>query len=328
MNHDETVAVVALLGMKQSVVQSPTKNEKQSNIGRFHELFLPGSASIANDSTKSSKHSHTKRSNGNRSRLNRSQSQLSHKSAEVKVKTDIRAKKPKLTSPVSVMDTASDGLHQLSRKGKPNMASASLLPMLSKNKLESSHRTMMSTLSPKTDSHTLHSGVTLNDVVTFHQDTPSVIVTEQAAVTHINTVPFWRQDVQECQGSSQLVSTQDIVSALLAVEIQKMKALVNAKQKELLSANHVRDCITTAALFNQTPILSGPTSSSLQSMQSLFQNQIPSPSASASSPRTNSKDCSAAGLGNDCPPTNHMDGITNALLLNLLQQAIASKSFV
>jgi hypothetical protein len=314
MNQDETVAVAVLLGMKQSVVQSHAKGEVQSNIGGVHEhRILLAPASNANSLTKTSKRSKKKNLNDKRSRSDRftecSQSELSHKIA---VKSAIRAKKTKLISPVSVMDTVCEH----SSKDMTNMRSASLLPMLT-DKLESSDRTLMSILSPKTTTtHSLYP--------TSHKDVP-VSVPEQA-MSHINT-QFWCQQDKEHQGSQLL--TQDIVSALLNAEIQKMTALVNAQQKELQSANHVQNCI----LLNQSPIISGLTSSSSQSVQPLCQYQVPTSGGnggigSVLTPAwADSKDFTAAGLRNDCH-TNQMDGITNALLFNLLQQAITSSSFI
>lgn len=328
MNQDETVAVAVLLGMKQSVVPLPFNSEIQSNTEGVHKhRILPAPASNANSSTKTSKHSKTKHLNDKRSRSDRftecSQSELSHKIAAEDVKSIIRAKKTKLISPVSVMDTASVR-PQHSNKNMTNMRSASLLPMLT-DKLDSSDRTLMSILSPKTSStHALYPSGTLS-ALTSHQDVP-VSIPEQA-MSHISN-QFWCQQVQEHQGSQLL--TQDIVSALLNAEIQKMTALVNAQQKELQSVNHVQSCM----LLNQSPIISGLISSSSQSMQPLCQNQVPTSGGNGGTGSVltpswadDSKDFIAAGLRNDCH-TNQMDGITNALLFNLLQQAITSSSFM
>ena len=329
MNDDENVAVSVLLGMKQSVVSSAIDRVQKANTGvvNDHQLFLI-SAPNANCVTKNRKRSNTKHSKVKQN-IKRSdcistypQSVLSRKRA-TKVKSDVRAKKPKLISPVSVMDTI-NGQPQHSNTEKTKMVYESLLPMLSES-FKSSDLPLMNMLSPKStlqplNMETSHRSVMPNEDATVNG-------TEQAN-SHFNT-PFFRQQMQEQQNTQLL--TQDIVAALLTAEIQKMNVLVNAQQKELYTSNHVSNYIA-AALSHPVSITPGLASSLSRSVTSPLQGKVPTSEEnwvpiSVSSPWADSIHSISPGLDNDFYTNHNMGGMTNALLLNLLQQATAPNSF-
>jgi hypothetical protein len=329
MNEDESVAVSVLLGMKESVVLSFIE-KTQANTGKFHEHeLLLGSASNANGTTNNSKHSNAKYSKDKRKRSDcislNPQLGLSSKIMSNE-KSFTKTKKPKLISPISVVDTKS--LQPQPSNGKTNMASVSLVPLLSEG-LESSNLPLMNVLSPKTTSLTFPLGVDPQTEAISHENTPVNVA--EPAISHINASLF-RQGIPEHQNSQLL--TQDIVAALLTAEIQKMNLLVNAQQKELYSSNHVSNYIA-AALSHQVPMLPGLVSSFSRSLPSpLLPTPFPPTSGeiwspmSVSSPSWNdSTNAIATGHENDFH-TNNMSGITNALLLNLLQQATATNSLV
>lgn len=330
MNDDENVAVSVLLGMKQSVVSSAIDRvQKAANTGvvNDHQLFLI-SAPNANCVTKNRKRSNTKHSKVKQN-IKRSdcistypQSVLSRKRA-TKVKSDVRAKKPKLISPVSVMDTI-NGQPQHSNTEKTKMVYESLLPMLSES-FKSSDLPLMNMLSPKStlqplNMETSHRSVMPNEDATVNG-------TEQAN-SHFNT-PFFRQQMQEQQNTQLL--TQDIVAALLTAEIQKMNVLVNAQQKELYTSNHVSNYIA-AALSHPVSITPGLASSLSRSVTSPLQGKVPTSEENwvpitVSSQWADSIHSISPGLDNDFHTNHNMGGMTNALLLNLLQQATAPNSF-
>ena len=315
MNKDDALAVAVLLSMKQTVVESSVIGEVRANAAKIQENWL-FTAPYPNRATNRIKHSHVKRTRADYF-SECPQSGLSQKSAS-KLKPSETTKKPKMISPVSTMDTITSPPHQSSDE-KSNMASASLLPLLSET-FKSSDLPLMNTLSPKMTSHAVQLG-TAQSVATFHQEVPGGVVKEPVQPFNIPFVPYQIQDHQ----SSQL-STQDVLSALLTAEIQKMRCLVNVQQEELHSVNHVSNYIADVlshqvpSRLGQLPSLSPHSFPFSYQRQELTTGEHLDPTSSV-----HHDPVSASVAERDSySQTNNVDGNADALFLNLLQQAILS----
>ena len=316
MNEDENVAVTALMGMKQSLV-SCTKLEVQPKSGTLcdQDLFL-SAAPNANCATKKSKRSNGKHAKNQPKRFDNTSMHpklgLLCKSSS-KAKSTIQRKKPKLISPVSAAG-AKNGRTISSKSERASIASASLLPMLTERCMSTDLTLAENRLLPKPTSQT-----------TPLIDTPREAVNgaEQAS-RHIEP-SFLRQEIQDYQNRCQSL-TQDVVAAILTGEIQKMNVLVNAQQQEMFATNHISNYIA-AALSQQNTTLPGLALASIPSLSRA--SQAPFTSDEKRVPQSLSWQWTnfiSNGFRNDSLPANNMSGITNALLLKLLQQSTAPSS--